>query len=396
MSSRARILCVSFSDLSRDPRVRRQIAALAQEHEVTAAGLADPGMSGVSFVALPTSQVKPARQRVLALARLLGRRHEAYYWAVSYIAAARAAIAGRRFDLIIANDVETWPLAIALKGDGRVLFDAHEYAPGEHAENLRWRLLYRPFRIHLCRRYLPLADGILTVCDGLADEYARVFKVRRPVVVRNIPPSNPAGIPAKDGGANAETIRLIHHGWAAPNREIERMIAAMGLLDARFTLDLMLMGQDTPYCQHLRALAKSDTKVRFIPPVPAKDIIQATTSYDLGFYLLPPTNPNNLFALPNKFFEFIHAGLGVAIGPSPEMARLARVHDFGVISTDFSPETIARELKTLGPERLREIKCNAHRAASVLNWETESALLRAEVNRTLSSAPRGEVASTCR
>lgn len=380
----ARVLIISFSDLSRDPRVRRQIASLAEEHAVTAAGLADPALLGVTYIPIGGGVAKPAWVRALSLARLLARRHEAYYWNLGYIRHALPALAGREFDLIVANDAEAWPLAMSLAGRARVLCDAHEYAPEEHGENRRWRLLYRPLRVHLCRRYLAHADGTLTVCTGLAEEYWRNFHVR-PVVVRNMPRRTSLEFPAD---REDDSIRLIHHGWAAPNRELERMVETMELLDERFSLDFMLMGKGSAYYDKFRKICAGRPRVHLLPAIAASELIRKASVYDAGFFLLPANNTNNRHVLPNKFFEFIHSGLAVAIGPSPEMVRLAREYDFGVIAENFTPASMARALRELTPARLRQLKLNARKAAAVLNWDAESARLVSEARRLLALGPR--------
>ena len=64
------------------------------------------------------------------------------------------------------------------------------------------------------------------------------------------------------------------------------------------------------------------------------ELPRMANDYDVGLYLLPPTNFNQRYALPNKFFEFIQGRLAIAIGPSPEMAKLVeRSNADGVILT---------------------------------------------------------------
>ena len=68
-------------------------------------------------------------------------------------------------------------------------------------------------------------------------------------------------------------------------------------------------------------------------------------------------------ALPNKFFEFIQARLALAIWPSPEMARLVKAHDLGVVSEGFTIEAVARRLNALKTDDILRYKQNAQKAA---------------------------------
>lgn len=371
------VLIIAFSDLANDPRVNRQIRLLQADFDVTAAGFTDPEIAGITFVKLP-SQRKNAAGRLLAAVRLALRSYSSYYWNIDTIRGAHAALGRSHFDLVLANDAPTWPVAVSLRRQARLLFDAHEYAPREIEDRPLWRWLYGPYRYHQCRTFLPQADAIITVCAGIAAEYARVFGVSTEVVM-NTPPRRDF----KPAAPVGDRIRMIHHGFATPSRRIETMIQTMDHLDARFQLDLMLVGTNTAYLDSLRKLAASRPQIHFRPPVPMAKIPEATREYDIGLFLLEPTNFNYRHALPNKFFEFIQARLAVAIGPSPEMARLVRQFDCGVVAADFSPQAIASGLSALSPGKIMELKEHADVAADVLCWENEQKVLLQIVDRLL-------------
>jgi hypothetical protein len=289
-------------------------------------------------------------------------------------------LASQAYDLIVANEPDTWPLAFALRGNGgaRVLFDAHEYAPREFEEVPSWRFFYQRYRHYLCATFLPRADAVTTVCEGIAAEYERCFGVR-PVVVMNAPPRRElTPSPVAD-----DRVRMVHHGSAIRARRIEAMIEVVDHLDERFSLDLMLVGQDSTYLASLRELAASRPRVHFRDAVSMDRLPEETREYDVGLTLLEPTSFNHLHALPNKFFEFVQARLAVAIGPSPEMAGLVREHGCCVVSGDFRPEALAAELTALTPESLTRFKEHSHRAADVLCWEREGEKLLAVVSPLL-------------
>lgn len=374
---RPRILSLTAADLSRDPRVTRQRSILRECGETWSAGLAAPD-DGSAFIELVQRARTPLR-RARSLAQLLLRTHAGY--AENRYRLHSSAHRPAAWDLVVANDVDTLPLAFQCAGTGTpVLLDAHEYAPREFEDRLYWRVLQQPHKTWLCHQYLPRVHGFMTVCDGIADEYARMFGVARPVVVPNAPPRQ-SGAPRSTA---PDRIRLIHHGLASRSRKIELMIDLMRHLDRRFTLDLMLVSAETGYLDWLRRRAAGNPRITFRAPVATAEIIAATREYDIGLFLLPPTNFNYHFALPNKFFEFIQARLAVAVGPSPEMARLVRQYSLGVVAEDFNPATLARHLNALEAPVIDQAKQAAHRAAEVLCWERSQAKLRDLVGQLLS------------
>ena len=116
-------------------------------------------------------------------------------------------------------------------------------------------------------------------------------------------------------------------------------------------------------------------------------IPEETRDYEIGLFLLEPTNFNYRHALPNKFFEFVQARLVVAIGPSPEMSKLVRTFDCGIIADDFTPVALARALSIQTPDTINRFKHNVHAAAGMLCWEHEGEKLRELVRGTLALKP---------
>ena len=57
------------------------------------------------------------------------------------------------------------------------------------------------------------------------------------------------------------------------------------------------------------------------------------------------------------------------IGPSPEMARIVHEFDCGVVATGFTLDALERTLRTLTPERIRDMKAGADRAAAAHSAE---------------------------
>jgi len=371
------LLIVSLSDLARDPRVSRQIKALAGRFRVTAAGFGDPDTPGVEFVSIPRIP-RSLAGKGLAVAMLKLGLFERFYWSSRSIRHAFDQLRRRDFDLVLANDINTLPLACRLRARHGILFDAHEYSPREYEDSFFWRFFFQRYNEYLCRTYAGRAASMLTVCESIAEEYRTHYGVE-PSVLTNAPRYHELA----PQPTAAQRIRLIHHGGATPSRQIEVMIEMTDLLDERFELDLMLVSSNEAYYQRLLACAATRPRVRILPPVPMEELPQRLNEYDIGLYLLPPNSLNNRYALPNKFFEFIQGRLAIAIAPSPEMARLVRRYDCGVVAEDFTPQALAASLNALDPERIAHFKRQSHRAAQDLCFEKNAETLLGMVHGML-------------
>ena len=358
--TKRKILIISFSNLKSDPRVKRQINYFKEFYEITTVGLADSEIENVTHIDVYSEFNK--MNFIIPLPKLLLGIFESYYWNLEEIKLTLEKITGKQFDIIIANDADALPVALKIKGNAKVIFDAHEYSPEENNDSLRWRILFKKYKTNLIKKYAQKADFMITVCDGIAKKYNSEFGLN-PMVLNN----------AADYFENAnlmkvgDKIKIMHHGLALPQRKIENMIEMMDFVDERFELDLMLVFRKEEYKKELEKLIGTKKNVRLIPPVSTDEIVPFISQYDMGIYLLEPNNFNNKHALPNKFFEFIQGRLAIAIGPSPEMAKIVSDFDLGLVSKDFEAKNLADTVNSFTTDKIIYYKGKSDLAAKELN-----------------------------
>ena len=372
-----RILIISFSPINRDPRVMRQIRLLEDSYDLIVAGYGQRPDAKVEYVELSLPKRNFLRKALFAL-KLGFRLFNHYYWNQPGVKEAFLKLSNNHYDLIVANDLSALPIALKLKGTGRVLFDAHEYSPREFEDSWIWRLFFSRYNHYMCKWYLPQVCAMTTVCQGIANEYALQYGVPSKVVY-NAPLDqflSPTEI-------TPGRIRLIHHGGAIRSRHLETMIEVMQHLDERFTLDFMLVNNDAAYMSELRQRAAHDRRISFVDPVPMVDICKAINNYDIGIYLLQPVNFNHKHALPNKIFEFIQARLAVAVGPSPEMASIVNEYSFGLVAPSFEPHIFAKTLSEINEKDLSSYKNAADEAAKKINYQVTGLVFLGEIERLL-------------
>jgi glycosyltransferase involved in cell wall biosynthesis len=395
---RKSVCVITFSPVARDARVLRQIQYLSPHYDLTVIGHgeAHPSwrrMEGVTWVPTLTEATPEGSARRLAekaaglLLLLAGRLHPSgffrWYWRQPIMRDTLAKAVASGCDAFHANDWNTLPVAAeaARRLGGPVVFDDHEYAPMEYDNDPTWRLLYAPMIRRVVAKYAARADAMFTVAPAIAERYRREFGLD-PTVLMNAP-ARAAEPPAKR--IDFDNVRLIHHGVAIPIRRLELMIEALALAQRRFSLHFMLTGPDTAYLKFLRRRAEelAPGRVEFHDPVPVEDVLRRVSEFDMGFYNLPPDNFVHEVALPNKFFDFIHAGLPVCIGPSPSMAEIVRSYGLGCVAASFEPRDVAAALDALTPERLAAMREGARRAAREINAEREMAKLVAAYKKLL-------------
>ncbi len=370
-------MCIlSLAPVHQDGRVLRQIEYAAREYDVTVVGWGhlDRPRPDVEMRTVER-HIFPPVQRLAQAARMFGGRFspsqwEDWYWRKPDHRQALRFVTEARADLIHANEAIALPIAAeaASRTHARLLFDAHEYSPDHRANNLLWRLLAQPLYTYLIRAYAPRADAMVTVGPAIAEKYREQFGLTA-AVITNAPPYSALPFRATD----PERIRLVHHGAAIRERKMEQMVEVLALADARYSLDFMLIEGTAGYLSAFKAWAEKRVpgRVRFCEPVAPARIAETINEYDIGLFLIPPVNLSYALTLPNKFFEFIMAGLAVAIGPSPAMAEIVRRYGLGVVAGSFRPADLAACLNRLGCEEIDAMKKLSLAAARVLNAESE-------------------------
>lgn len=373
-----KFLQIFSGSLGRDPRPTRFYSLLRSLGSVTvcaAPPVADFETPEEFFDLCQTSH--SLSRRIRWAAGLLCHRYEQDIW-TSRRREIFECLKGRDFSAIICQEGLLVPLALAIRearaNAGKpcpVILDAREYYPRQFEQKFLWRSVLGGINRYVCRKYFPQLDHIFTVSPGLAQGYKKEYGLHCDLL-----PSYPyyqqiTPAPVHDG-----PLRCIHHGAASPGRKLEAMIEAFRMLEGVATLDIMLVPNNPAYYDSLRQRGKSATNIFFRDPVPMMEIVNYIKRYDMGIFLLPDNTFNHRHCLPNKFFEYIQARLGLVISPLPDMSAILRQHDLGVITEDFTPQALASAIRSLTPESIARFKSNAHSVAQSLCWEQNEEHLR--------------------
>ena len=360
------ILVLTFAPVSSGPRPLKQIRALQDRYDITTAG-AGPAPQGIEdHVELQFGEGPgPLRKALLALMLAL-RLHRLAFWASSRNRDAWRKLRGREWDIILNHDVATMTLALRLSPRIGVLTDLHEYAPKQNEEDWKWRATVGPYFRWLCRYHVPRADTLTTVGEGIAEEYRKDYGLSARVVVNATPYQKLQATPV------GQPIRLVHSGAPMPARRIHVMIEAVRDTNADVTFDLYLLKDGSTYYRQLVELADTTDRVQIKDPVPYDQLVRTLNDYDAGLAVIAPLNFNQAWCLPNKFFDFIQARLGVVVGPSPEMVRFVNEYGIGAVAADFDSASVAATLDTLTPDMVAEWKQRSAEHAEALSGEHQA------------------------
>ncbi|MDD3742976.1 MAG: glycosyltransferase [Lentimicrobiaceae bacterium] len=280
--------------------------------------------------------------------------------------------------LLVSNDLDTLPanfMAHLLKSVPLV-YDSHEFYT--ETPELVNRPLVKGIWERIEKFIFPRLNDIITVNESIAGLYLK--KYNKPLyVVRNIP-SAVGLVPklSRDELQLPADKRIIILQGAGLNiqRGAEEAIEAMQYL--HHTVLLIIGSGDV--IETLKTMAthpEISGKVLFRDKMPYLRLMAHTQHADLGLTLDKDTNLNYRFSLPNKLFDYIHAGVPVLASNLPEIARIINHYHIGRITDSHEPKKLAvlmEEMLTDEPSRIKW-KEGLARAARELTWENEEKVL---------------------
>ena len=308
---------------------------------------------------------------LLPLARV-GQGWKAAYWTDPRVRRLYEHVSATRPDVVHAHDWNTLPIAarVANETGCRFVYDSHEFASQENQQSASWRLVYAPFTRAIEAQFIRRAAAVITVSTSIAVEIQNLYELdRMPTVVRNIPDADRLA-PRPIGSR----INVLYHGGVSASRGVVETAASVADWPADF--DLTIRGSIADDLRASIERAAPPDRVSLVPAVAPGDVVRAANSFDIGIHPSLGSSMNDEYSLPNKFFEYLDAGLALCIADFPEMATLIEMHGLGrLIARPVTPATIAAAINGFTRERIWAYKQASHRLAETMTWAAEAEVL---------------------
>ena len=360
-----RILISVTSDLSTDQRVNR-----------TATSLKEAGyhVLVIGRTLKTSTELSPKRYRTLRF-KLWAEKGPMFY--ALYNIRLFWFLLWHRADILVSNDLDTLPanfLAAKLKKIP-LIYDSHEYFTGVP------ELLNRPKVQRIWKkieRYcLPKVDYAITVNESIAklfkEEYNKEFNVIRNVpLISKLFLSDRESLRRELGLPQSKKTIILQGAGINIDRGSEELVTAMSYLPDY--LLLIVGGGDV--IGDLRKIVGDNNledRVWFIAKQPIEILRKYTAASNLGITLDKANNINYKLSLPNKLFDYIHAGIPVLSSDLPELKNIVVGYDIGKISPDHNPLNISKLIDEMlsSDEQIKKWEENTAIAAKDLNWDKE-------------------------
>jgi len=351
-----RIYFTVTTDLTYDQRMQRICTSMAENgYDVVLVGKK-------LKTSLPLKEEKFRQRRI----RVLFRKGKLFY--IEYNLRLFFFLLFRRMDAICAIDLDTiipgYMISI-LKRIPRV-YDAHEYFT--EMKEVITRPAIRKVWLAIERFSIPRFKYGYTVGEKIASEFKRIYGVDY-ALVRNI-----ARLRHLSMERPSEKF-LLYQGAVNEARAFEQVIPAMKMID----LKLVVCGDGNfmPQLKKLIAEHGVGNKVELKGMVTPPELWKITQQAWLGIAVAESKGLNQYWALPNKFFDFIHAGVPQLTMDYPEYRKINEEYEVAILLKEPDSAAIAGAINNLLQNSVvyEGLKKNCLDARQVYNWQSEEKTL---------------------
>ena len=279
-------------------------------------------------------------------------------------------------DFVNCHSLSTLPLGWLLKrtAGSRIVYDTHELETETHVSVGVRRWLAK--RIE--KALLPAAEAVIVVSESIGAWYREAYGLDNVHVIRNVPYARAVALERSDRlrsafGIKDEEFLFVYQGLLDHGRGIDILLKAFAR--ASKACHIVFLGYG-PLVQKVQRSAELCRNIHYHPAVSPGALAQYTAGADIGISLIENTSLSYYYALPNKVFEYLAAGVPIIVSDFPEMARIVAEHNCGWTCPVGEDAVVALVNGMSHDDRLAK-RANAVRASESCSWEKEQAPLLA-------------------
>jgi glycosyltransferase involved in cell wall biosynthesis len=312
-----------------------------------------------------------------------------YQWQIYFQLSLFRAGMAEPCDIVYANDLTTLLVGFMLSRFKALplVYDAHEIWTEnvEYDAGLRKYIPIKAWKKWVLTKIegFILRNGVnlfMSVSGTICAEFKRRYELPySPLNLPNFPEmtlseEHGAEDTRKRCGLTKEHFIVLYLGGVNPARNIENVILALQYLPDKCVFVIQGPSVDD-YCKDYMELARGvsvEGRVFCLEPVHRDQVISAASFADCGVLMLRNICLNFYLFYPNKFFEYMLAGLPVAVSDFPEVSAHVAREKCGVTFNPDDPASIADALLWLYEHPAERAQMGARGRESMMeryNWE---------------------------
>jgi len=330
----------------------------------------------------------------VSASRMIIAKYAKYYSHVAFMILFKQDIIAWKPDVVHAHDGLALECgAVTAKAAGaEFIYDSHELETHRNPPITR----FKRWQVKkLESRYLKKASAVFTVGHRIADHLTNSYGIKRPIVVYNAPQKNPTSLPAKwqqthrtdvrseAGIANNEML-LVYTGNLTINRGLEETVEGLaefeklrldypGLPGVHFSMVGEARGNTQKIVSEIAEKHHIRHLIHFHPAVSPTAVVSFIATADIAVIPIIPITLSYQYAMPNKLFEAMMAGLPILGARLDEMSEFISKHGLGLCYDPGSVTGFATTLIKISSD-INCYKRSVSRHSSLVNifsWEAQ-------------------------
>ncbi len=278
-------------------------------------------------------------------------------------------------DIYLASDFFSLPaLFITAKlHHKKIIYDSRELFTELpfHEKKPIVRKIIKIFERYLIKR----VNAVFTTGEMDSDYLKKLYSINNIYLQRNLPVKNNSLLPVNlydKFSIPSESIIILYQGIIVRGRGLEFYFNELTKMNDLYLIALG-GGEHLDYYKSLSEEMGISRQVIFAGKIQQSEILNYTSEAFAGLSIINNIGINNYYALPNKLFEYLMAGIPVIVNDLPQMKKIVDEYKVGaVIDEKIENSLIEILLQWKSNKSLyNELKQNCKSASEELNWENE-------------------------
>jgi len=264
----------------------------------------------------------------------------------------------------------------------RLVYIPFEYFPEHSQATVRQKRRWA----QLERRYAPHVHALVSLGDKLSREYELNYGLHGRVhtIYSSLPRAYDPGEPLlrRRIKVGASDKIILYQGLVARIRGIWDVLAAMPFLADNVHFVVIGFGEEFEAFRRDASSSPSRSRVHVLDAVPQSELMRYTRDADVGIIPIHDASKSYRYCNPGKLFEYIAAGLPLAVSNLDQLAWYVRSRSLGEVFTWGSATEIVLALRRLLDDSEYRLNCAANcrrNHAEEACWDIQSERLQRAV-----------------
>ncbi len=233
--------------------------------------------------------------------------------------------------------------------------------------------------VYIERMFFKHADKTIVVCEPIAEWYRSEYNANNVYVLRNVPFNPFVDKPLvrsqklrDEFGILESDIIFIYQGIIDRARGCKEILDSFTNVNINRHIIMMGYGDMEDYIIEMSSKFKN---IHYKPAVPIDQIIEFTSSADVGIFFLPfDISLSYRHSMPNKFFEYLMGGLPVIVSDNLEyLSDEIRKNNIGWV-LEGNQKALKDFVNNLSYKEIQSKQTNQY--ADSVGWQIEHEILK--------------------